>query len=242
MAKLIFQFEEYEFYDPHFAKSEVSPSPDHTLSLLQNLLLEMPEKKDLNKVNLPGDDQSIQIHSCHGPYREIQVLQDFILDQFNQDPSLKPSDILVLCPNLQKYSSVIEAIFENPEESERKIPFGICDRKWRSESRIIDTFYHILEFAESRATARDFFTLISRPAIRQNFDLDDNDLEQIHWWIEKTEIAWGLDSQHKKSLSLPEFKENTWQHGIDRMLLGFCTGHLNGGGFSRYSSFRRNRR
>jgi exodeoxyribonuclease V gamma subunit len=82
----------------------------------------------------------------------------------------------------------------------------------------------LLEFAEGRANSREFFTLISRPAICKKFDLQESDLEVIRWWIEETNIAWGYDSEHKKSLNLPPFNENTWQNGIDRMLIGFCSG------------------
>lgn len=233
--KMIFQFENIDAYDPVFTTKRNEKQDLDALVTLQKVLLEMPSQSDLEKVKYQYGDSSIQIHSCHGPLREIQVLYDFLLDQFNQDPDLRPNEVLVLCPNLHKYSALIDAVFDNPEGKEKRIPFGLCDRQWRSESRVIDTFYHLLEFAESRATARDFFTLISRPAIRDKFELETEDLEIIRWWIEKNQIAWGFDLQHKKSLSLPAFEENTWQHGIDRLLLGFFAGEAKLQGFDHLS-------
>jgi len=235
--KLIFQFENLDSYDPNFHSKIDKSSQTNALVSLQKLLLDMPEPKDLERIKYQSCDSSIQVHSTHGPLREIQILYDFILDQFNQDPDLKPNQILVLCPNLQKYSALVEAIFDNPEEKTKRIPYGLCDRQWRSESRVIDTFYHLLEFAESRATARDFFTLISRPAIREKFDLEAEDLEIIRWWIEQNQIAWGFDLEHKDFLSLPAFEENTWQNGIDRMLLGFLAGKFAIQGFEKLSPF-----
>src|SRR5205823_93576 len=33
-------------------------------------------------------------------------------------------------------------------------------------------------------------------------------------------IRWGIDAQHRARLGLPAFAENSWRHGLDRMLLG----------------------
>ena len=56
------------------------------------------------------------------------------------------------------------------------------------------------------------------------FELDEEELEIIRWWIDKTNIAWGFDLDHKEILDLPEIEENTWQNALDRMFIGFCSG------------------
>lgn len=222
--KFILILQDLDIYEPNFIQSKERNYGDTALSALQSHLLKMPEGNNHKKLNFKNSDHSIQFHSCHSTLREIQVLQDFLLDQFNQSPDLLPSDILVVCPQIQDYSALIKSVFDNPESNEIKIPYGICDRQWRNESRIIDTFYHLLEFAEGRATSRDFYSLISRPAICQKFELDELDLEVIRWWIEKTNIAWGFDAKHKETLNLPPLNESTWQNGLDRMFIGFCSG------------------
>ena len=223
--KFILLLEDLDIYEPNFIQANNINSNDSALTSLQNHLLEMPEGNDPTKLTFLNSDHSIQFHSCHSSLREIQVLQDFLLDQFNQNPDLLPSDILIVCPKIQEYSALIKCVFDNPESKETKIPYGICDRQWRNESRIIDTFYHLLEFAEGRATSRDFYSLISRPAICQKFDLGEPELEIIRWWIEETKIAWGFDTRHKEILDLPPLSENTWQNGLDRIFIGFCTGN-----------------
>jgi exodeoxyribonuclease V gamma subunit len=229
--KFILQLEDQKVYEPEFADCDSPRASKGILRSLQDHLLAMPEGNDFEKIDFAKDDLSLQFHSCHGPQREVQVLQDFLLDQFNQKPDLKPNEVLVLCPNLQKYSALLKAAFDNPETPDRRIPYGLCDREWRSESRVVDTFYHLLEFAEGRATARDFFTLVSRPVLCEKFDLNENDLEVLHWWIEQTRIAWGFDEEHKESMGVPGFPENTWRQGLDRMMLGFCSGDSECEGF-----------
>jgi len=58
------------------------------LSCLQShiLNLEQQDKKSLIK----NRDASIQVHSCHSPMREIEVLHDRLLFMFEQDKNLRP--------------------------------------------------------------------------------------------------------------------------------------------------------
>ena len=39
------------------------------------------------------DDDSIAIHACHGPMREVEVLHDQLLALFDADPTLEPRDV-----------------------------------------------------------------------------------------------------------------------------------------------------
>ena len=50
----------------------------------------------------PGDD-SLRVHSCHGPMREVEVLHDQLLgllDNHPQYPGLCASDIVVMTPDI----------------------------------------------------------------------------------------------------------------------------------------------
>ena len=38
----------------------------------------------------------MQIHSCHNPLREVEVLHDFLLECFEEVPELTSRDVLVL--------------------------------------------------------------------------------------------------------------------------------------------------
>ena len=222
--KTIRLLDDLDRFDPQFLKDPDAKEVNSSLSALQDCLMKVETSNHAKLYQCDPKDKSIQFHSCHGKLREIQALNDFLLDQFNQPEPPHPREVLVLCPQLENYSALIRAVFDNPESEEMKIPYGLCDRDWRSESRIIDTFYHLLEFSESRATARDFYTLISRPPIRDKFELDDQDLETIKWWLEKTNVAWGFDRNHKQSLDLPPEDQNTWENALDGLMLGFCSG------------------
>lgn len=200
------------------------PKGDTLLKDLQRRFLELQTDEAAKKRPLlKNDDQSIRVHSCHGPVRELEALREFLLSLFDGNRSnLRPEDVLVLTPSIKDYAPLVPAVFGNSEDPRQRIPYGVCDREWRNESRVMDTFYSLLEFADGRASARDTMELIDRPSMRDRFDLDDDEVELVRWWIDRCAVAWGYDGKHKEELELPPSEENTWSHGLGRMLLGFC--------------------
>ncbi|PRC47394.1 exodeoxyribonuclease V subunit gamma, partial [Mycobacterium sp. ITM-2017-0098] len=56
-------------------------------------------------------DRSVQVHSCHGPARQIDVLREVLLGLLADDPTLEPRDILVMCPDIETYAPLIVAGF-----------------------------------------------------------------------------------------------------------------------------------
>ncbi len=82
-----------------------------------------------NAAALPAKDRSIQIHACHSPMREVEVLHDHVLDFLNHDPDLQPRDILVLTPDIDTYAPYIQAIFGAPEDETHRLAFSIADRR-----------------------------------------------------------------------------------------------------------------
>jgi len=72
-------------------------------------------------------DRSVQIHVCHSPMREIEVLHDQLLNLFNQHPTLLPSEVVVLTPDIETYAPTIDAVFA-PHAGTPTIPYSIADR------------------------------------------------------------------------------------------------------------------
>src|SRR5690606_34680552 len=60
---------------------------------------------------LRPDDRSVQVHACHGPARQVEVLREVLAGLLDDDPTLEPRDILVMCPDIEGYASLFEAGF-----------------------------------------------------------------------------------------------------------------------------------
>ena len=53
----------------------------------------------------------MQVHACHGPARQVEVLREVLLGLLADDPTLEPRDILVMCPDIEAYAPLVEAAF-----------------------------------------------------------------------------------------------------------------------------------
>ena len=58
-----------------------------------------------------AEDVSVQVHACHGPARQVEVLREVLLGLLADDPTLEPRDILVMCPDIEAYAPLITAAF-----------------------------------------------------------------------------------------------------------------------------------
>jgi exodeoxyribonuclease V gamma subunit len=60
---------------------------------------------------LAASDRSLQIHACHGRMRQVEVLRDALLHLLEDDPTLEPRDIIVMCPDIETYAPLVHAAF-----------------------------------------------------------------------------------------------------------------------------------
>lgn len=197
----------------------VSPGEGTLLHMLQSDVLNLVESPNRP---VADDDDSVMIHSCHSQLREVEILKDHMLAWFDADPDLRPGDILVMMPDIETYAPYIQAVFDAPEDSRQYIPYSIADRSIPAESRVIDTFLAFLDLADSRFAAAEIIGLLETDVVRNRFDISASDYRLLLKWIQETRIRWGRNAGHRAELDLPPTSENTWQAGLDRMLLGYA--------------------
>lgn len=200
----------------------VDSGDDSLLACLQSDILNLRERGPEEKKTLADEDQSLQIHSCHSPMREMEVLQDRILDLFDRYEDLSPGDILVMCPDIEAYAAYIQAVFDISREDKRWIPFTVADRSIRHESGVIDTFMAVLELQGGRFGASHVLSILESAPVQRRFGIDEEDLGQIRQWVADTGIRWGIDEKTRQAFGLPAFRENTWVAGLERLLLGYA--------------------
>ncbi len=212
----------------HEIESESSftePGEDSLLHAIQSDLLHLrapaPEEPDNSRV-IRADDRSVSLHACHSPMREVEVLRDHLLDWFEKEPDLEPGDILVMMPDIETYAPYIQTVMDTPEEEGRRIPYSIADRSLQAESQAIGVFLAILDLFKGRFGQGEVLAILESPLIRRRFDLAEKDVDLILKWCAETNIRWGIDGRHRAGFGLPDAADNTWQFGLERMLLGYA--------------------
>ena len=194
------------------------------LSCLQSDILNLREgTSDTEKERqISPNDISIQVHSCHSPMREMEVLHDQLLNVLENNPDIEPKDILVMSPDIEKYVPFIEAVFGSNSDSSTYIPFSITDRAIKNTSETVKTFFRILELGTGHLNASEILEILEADAILHKFDLNRSDLKMISQWVKKSGIRWGINGKGRADMGLPAYEDNTWQAGLDRMLLGYA--------------------
>ena len=166
---------------------------------------------------MPTPDDSLQIHVCHSPVREAEVLHDRLLAVFDAHPDLEPADVLVLTPDLDVYGPAIEAVFA----AAGRIPCNVA-RARVAESRTLRAFLDLLALPGSRHGAESVLAPLAAPAVRNRFGIGETDVAAIRDWVREAGIRWGVDEAHRSEEDLPATIDHTWRRGLRRLLLGYA--------------------
>jgi exodeoxyribonuclease V gamma subunit len=192
----------------------------------------LPGEPD-GRLLLSAEDHSIEIHSCHGPARQIEVLREAILHLLQDDDTLEPRDIIVMCPDIETFAPLIQATFgsiEVHDGDENGLPGAgigrpdlrvrLADRSLRQTNPVLAVVARLMELAEQRLTASEMLDLADSEPVRRRFRFDDEDLGRIQDWVAKSGIRWGLDAAHRLEYKLDQVATGTWRTGLERILLG----------------------
>ena len=169
-------------------------------------------------------DRSVQVHSCHGPARQIDVLREVLLGLLADDPTLEPRDILVMCPDIEAYAPLIVAGFGLGDmikgvHPAHQLRVRLADRSLVQTNPLLGVASQLLTLAGGRATASEVLNLAQAAPVRARFGFTDDNLEDITRWVRQANIRWGFDTDHRKPYGV-DFIQNTWRFGIDRVLAG----------------------
>lgn len=212
-----------------FEKIEQSDDSE-TSSVLAQLQQDILSLTDRRLTPINQQDDSIIITSCHSALREVQGLHDWLLHQFNDDSSLTPKDVLVMCPQIESYAPFVNAVFARGWQAIGDkippLPCSLADRSSKDSEPVIAAFTDILNLPDSRFAVSQLIGLLRLPAMQIKFDISLDELAKITLWLEQAAIHWGLDQQHKQQVLKTDHASNsfTWQQGLSRLLRGFAFG------------------
>ena len=171
-------------------------------------------------------DLSVQVHACHGPARQVDVLREVLVGLLADDPTLEPRDILVMCPDIETYAPLISAAFgmaevttEGDGHPGHQLRVRLADRALSATNPLLGLAATLVELAGGRLTATQVLDLAAEAPVRARFGFSDDDLDRLHRWVGDAGIRWGLDVVHRGRYGL-QLDGNTWRSGLDRVLLG----------------------
>ncbi len=175
-----------------------------------------------------ADDGSVQWVQSHSVQRELEILHDHLWQWFDQHKEWKPSDVMVMVPDMAEFSASVEAVFGRfPVNHPRHIPFSVADTTPR-QSPMVLALELLLSLPQSRVTLAEGLSLLEVASIRKRFELDEREVRVLLHWLQDAGVRWGLNLTHRQAWGVPEgldkADQNSWIFGLQRLLLGYAVG------------------
>ncbi|XRX42990.1 MAG: exodeoxyribonuclease V subunit gamma [Buchnera aphidicola (Tetraneura sorini)] len=205
----------YFFY---FQKSK----ENKLLNNIQNKILQesnLKKRKKNQKFFLNSIDDSISIHICNSKQQEIEVLHCNLLTILNKNKKINFNEILVVAKDIQAYIPYIYGIFNKFNQ----IPFVISNYFDKQEEEISKIIENILNLKIKKITYEEFFSLLELPLISEQFLIDTKNIFELKKCIQELGIKFGINKKNLKKQFNINIKYNTWEFGINRILLGYAT-------------------
>ncbi|MGH3584366.1 MAG: exodeoxyribonuclease V subunit gamma, partial [Mycobacterium sp.] len=152
---------------------------------------------------LAEGDRSVQVHACHGPARQVDVLREVLLGLLTDDPTLEPRDILVMCPDVEAYAPLINADFGLGDvlrgaHPAHRLRMRLADRSLVQTNPLLGVASQLLALAGSRVTASEVLNLAQTAPVRARFGFTDDNLEDVTRWVRQANVRWGFDQEHRQ--------------------------------------------
>ncbi|MFP3019171.1 MAG: exodeoxyribonuclease V subunit gamma [Arsenophonus sp.] len=207
----------------HQIQRDILNLEDHT----QVGITEEDYNNSFSKRQLSKQDKSLTFHLCHSPYREVEVLKDYLLGLFEEYKTLTPKDIIIMLPDIDSYTPYIKAVFSHIS-GKYYLPFSISNQKSNQVYPILQVFISLLDLPKNRFTTEQVLALLEVPELARRFSIYDDELILLRRWINESGIRWGLNDENIAMLKLPIIEQNTWIFGLNRMFLGYMMNNNKG--------------
>ena len=178
------------------------------------------------------DDGSIHMVQAHSAQREVEILHDQLWAWFDENKSWKPSDVMVMVPDMATFASHIQAVFGRfPSQHPRHIPFSVADTTPR-QVPLVQALEFLLNLPEARVTLSEWLSLFEISAVRAKFQMSEADVDALKEWLQAAAVRWGLNAAHRQKWGMPSqmpfAQQNTWAFGLQRLILGYASGQAEG--------------
>lgn len=204
----------------------VEQFPESLLGKIQSDIFYLAEPQP-QQYELAPEDESIQIHVCHSSVRQLEVLKEQLLHWLSQADTTprRPSDVLVLTPNLAELEPLIRSVFPAlAHEHEVFLPVKIAGVAQLDALNAWRAVLGRLQLTQGRFTQDDFADWLNLSATQQRYGLDYTQVQRILSLLDDAGFKRGLDSEHLKQTLSDDDQDYrySFKFALDRLALGIA--------------------
>ena len=205
----------------------VDEEPVNLLGQLQSDILHLVEPQT-HSYALAPDDRSIQIHVCHSATRQLEVLKDQLthwLSQSTEQSPRRPSDVLVLCPDIKQIEPLVRSVF--PQKNIQKGVFLPVKLAGVTQLDVVLSWRAVqgrFKLVQGRFTIDDFADWLNLTATQIRYQLDVAGTERILELLKQSGFRRGLDELHLQNSLSEEDRDYrySFKYALDRLALGIA--------------------
>ena len=218
---------------PKMQTLEAAPAPTVLGRLQQSIahdepLAIPPHKKSV----LENGDGSFEVHLCHGPTRQVEVLRDALLHRLAADPTLHPRDIIVICPDIETYAPLVgpvmgaefrEVVEGDAASARLQLPIAIIDKTTSTSTPVADAIAALFDAVGNRLELSKVLELLALEPVRRRFAIGEDDFSRVERWLTDLQVHWGIDDTYRSAApwNYPTgIEAGTWRIAIDRLING----------------------
>lgn len=204
----------------------VEQFPETLLGKIQSDIFYLAEPQP-QQYELAPEDESIQIHVCHSSVRQLEVLKEQLLYWLSQADTTprRPSDVLVLTPNLAELEPLIRSVFPAvANEHEVFLPVKIAGVAQLDALNAWRTVLGRLQLTQGRFTQDDFADWLNLSATQQRYGLDYTQVQRILSLLDDAGFKRGLDAEHLIQTLSDDDQDYrySFKFALDRLALGIA--------------------
>lgn len=197
------------------APAEMAVAGGGDASLLEQLQQQLVDCDVAAPLRRCRTDQSLLFQAAPGPWREVQLVRDRILQWLAADPELEPRDVLVMTPQIDRYAPLLASVFNDVDAIGVDLPWRLTDRSQQSSPGLSMAMLMVLELAAGRFNATGLERLLANPALQRQQALPPDEAVLLTRTLQRSGFRWGLDARERGG---EETHSLRWC--LDRWLLG----------------------
>lgn len=140
-------------------------------------------------------DDSLRFVGAPSAARELEGLVDWLQAQFQADPTLTPSDVLVVTPDISAAAPLIDQVFGSLAP-ERRIAYRVCGAVSADSDVPLAVLIGLKNLLIGGFTRERFVEWLSLPIVSEKFDLESDDLAILNRWLAAAGFEVGLNPAH----------------------------------------------
>ena len=193
--------------------------PETLLGQLQQDILNLVQPEP-DSFLLDPHDHSIQIHVCHSPLRQLEVLREELITWLNADASRHPADVVVFVPNLPDIAPLVGHVFGGG--SGAILPVHVTGVVQPDAEQLWQAMLGYFTLLSGRFSIDEFMDWLALPDVQACYALNREQVGRLGELLADAGFRRGFDATHLRETLANEDTDTrfTLQFALNRLMLG----------------------